>query len=73
MASEKGAKYSVLPTFDKNTEVLGPLQPRPRAGLPGGQGRLERVGALQRGAATSQRAWEEQWDGWGFHGEWDLI
>lgn len=35
---QKTAQYSVLPTFYKNTKVLGPLRPRPRRGLPGGVG-----------------------------------
>lgn len=68
----RGRSTVFCPLFKKYTEVLGPPKPRPRAGLPGGPGRPEWVGALQRGAAASQQAWEERWYG-GFHREWDLI
>lgn len=37
IASRKGGIYSVLTTFYKNREVMGPRRPRPRADLPGGR------------------------------------
>lgn len=60
---KRGHSTVFCPLFIKNTKVLGPPKPRPRADLPGGQGCPEWVGALQRGAATSQQAWEEHWYG----------
>ena len=51
---EEGAYDSVLLTSD--TEVMHPLRPRPRVGLPGGW-----CPTPHRGAAPSQQAWEEHW------------
>lgn len=70
VASRKGGIYSVRTTFYKNTNVMGPLRPRPRAGLPGG-GLSGAGGGPPEKGCSSQRAWEEQW--WGVPWRRNLI
>lgn len=61
-AIQKKGHIQCSTTFYKNTKMMGPLKPTPRAGLPGGESSGMGGCPPERGC-SSRRAWEEQCQG----------